>query len=105
MRIATTAQVLPLTSRLKPAIARTVFRVPVLTWASPRMAVVFRRLRMVPSVPAIGIELMYSAEYGLCQAASSIEAISRALTRSERDRPEPFSITRCGAVMPFFASH
>ncbi|MNP18428.1 hypothetical protein D3C76_1109120 [compost metagenome] len=32
-------------------------------------------------------------------------AISRALTRSSRDRPEPFSITRCEAVMPLRASH
>ncbi|MOA33030.1 hypothetical protein D3C78_1542880 [compost metagenome] len=60
---------------------------------------------MVPSVPAIGSELMYSAAYGLCHAACSMLAISRALTRSARDKPEPFSITRCGAVMPFFAIH
>ena len=33
----------------------------IIAGASPRMAVVFRRLRIVPSVPAIGSELMYSA--------------------------------------------
>ncbi|MNN36814.1 hypothetical protein D3C81_1507230 [compost metagenome] len=62
MRIAATAQVLPLLSRLKPAMARTVFRVPVLMWPSPAMAVRLRRLRMVPSMPTNGIELMNSAE-------------------------------------------
>ncbi|MNF86517.1 hypothetical protein D3C84_689560 [compost metagenome] len=61
LRMATTAQVLPLMSRLKPAMARTVLSVPVLMCASPAMAVRFRRLRMVPSMPVSGIELMNSA--------------------------------------------
>ncbi len=44
LRIATTAQVVPLLSRLKPAIARTVFRVPVLICASPDIAVCVQAL-------------------------------------------------------------
>ncbi|MNP18427.1 hypothetical protein D3C76_1109110 [compost metagenome] len=62
LRIATTTQLLPLASRLKPARARTVFRVPVLTWASPAIGVRRRRLRMVPSIATIGSEETYSAE-------------------------------------------
>ncbi|MNN91558.1 hypothetical protein D3C81_2096870 [compost metagenome] len=61
LRMATTAQVLPLLSRLKPAMARTVFSVPVLIWASPSSAVRRRRLRMVPSIATSGIEAMNSA--------------------------------------------
>ena len=61
MRMATTTQFCPLAVRVKPAMARTLFRVPVLMWAWPSMPVRLRRLRMVPSIPTSGIEAMNSA--------------------------------------------
>ena len=51
---------------------------------------------MVPSTPTSGMDAMNSGMVGPRNAASSIRPRSRALTRSMRDRPEPFSITSSG---------
>src|SRR5690606_21283740 len=57
---AVTAQPWPLLSRVMPAMARTLRRVPVLLWAWPATGVLRRRRRMVPSIAARGREATHS---------------------------------------------
>ena len=83
--------------------ARTSESSPVFTCAWPVTSSPFTRRRMVPSMPAIGIEAMNSGITGLIQAACSRAPRLPALMRSMRESPEPFSITSSGAAM-FFAA-
>src|SRR5450830_83908 len=76
------------------------FKVHVLILDDNAAGLSLRRLRMVPSMPAIGRLLANSGYQLLRDAASNKAAICRALICSIRDKPEPFSSTRLVSLMP-----